>query len=852
MVTFNLNGKQVTAPAELNLMDYLRDELQLTSLKNGCGEGVCGACMVLVDGKPTRACVQKIARLEGKTVLTIEGLPQKEQDIYAWAFAEAGAVQCGFCIPGMVISAKGLLDQNLNPTPSEVKKALRNNLCRCTGYVKIEKAVMLAAQALRGEISPGERGEAKVGGRLERVDARAKTLGQAEYVDDLFVENMLYAAVLRTKYPRAKIKGIDISKAKEHPQVEAVLLAEDIPGERIEGYLQKDWPTLVAVGEETRYVGDALALVAAKTKKAAREALDLIEVDYEELPPITNPYEALKEDAPKLHPKGNILAKTHVKRGNPEEAIANSKYVVTKTYKTPFVEHAFLEPESALAIPDEDGGVTIYVGTQSVYHDMHSIANILGLPEEKVRVIAKYIGGGFGGKEDLSVQHHAALLAMATKKPVKLTLSRKESLLVHPKRHAMDIEMTTGCDENGHITVMVAKIVADTGAYASLGGPVLERACTHAAGPYRVPNVELTGTGVYTNNPPAGAFRGFGVAQSAFACEGNLDILAEMVGISPWEIRYRNALRPGDIMPNGQIADESTAIDETLLAVKEEYESHKNAGIACAIKNAGLGVGVPDIGRAKLIIKDGKIQLQTAASCIGQGLATTMTQIICETVGIDESKVEVAHPNTIIAPDSGSTTASRQTLFTGEAVRQAALQLAEQLKEKSLEELEGAEFNGEFEGVTDPLNSPKEHPVNHVAYSYATHVVILDEDGIVKKVVAAHDVGRAINPKNVEGQIEGGIAMGLGYALKEEFPLVNSVPKAKFGTLGLLRSTDMPEVETKIIGKNPSSLAYGAKGIGEIATIPTAPAVASAYYRFDGQRRFSLPLEDTAYRPKKK
>lgn len=852
MVTFNLNGKQVTAPAELNLMDYLRDELQLTSLKNGCGEGVCGACMVLVDGKPTRACVQKIARLEGKTVLTIEGLPQKEQDIYAWAFAEAGAVQCGFCIPGMVISAKGLLDQNLNPTPSEVKKALRNNLCRCTGYVKIEKAVMLAAQALRGEISPGELGEAKVGGRLERVDARAKTLGQAEYVDDLFVENMLYAAVLRTKYPRAKIKGIDISKAKEHPQVEAVLLAEDIPGERIEGYLQKDWPTLVAVGEETRYVGDALALVAAKTKKAAREALDLIEVDYEELPPITNPYEALKEDAPKLHPKGNILAKTHVKRGNPEEAIANSKYVVTKTYKTPFVEHAFLEPESALAIPDEDGGVTIYVGTQSVYHDMHSIANILGLPEEKVRVIAKYIGGGFGGKEDLSVQHHAALLAMATKKPVKLTLSRKESLLVHPKRHAMDIEMTTGCDENGHITVMVAKIVADTGAYASLGGPVLERACTHAAGPYRVPNVELTGTGVYTNNPPAGAFRGFGVAQSAFACEGNLDILAEMVGISPWEIRYRNALRPGDIMPNGQIADESTAIDETLLAVKEEYESHKNAGIACAIKNAGLGVGVPDIGRAKLIIKDGKIQLQTAASCIGQGLATTMTQIICETVGIDESKVEVAHPNTIIAPDSGSTTASRQTLFTGEAVRQAALQLAEQLKEKSLEELEGAEFNGEFEGVTDPLNSPKEHPVNHVAYSYATHVVILDEDGIVKKVVAAHDVGRAINPKNVEGQIEGGIAMGLGYALKEEFPLVNSVPKAKFGTLGLLRSTDMPEVETKIIGKNPSSLAYGAKGIGEIATIPTAPAVASAYYRFDGQRRFSLPLEDTAYRPKKK
>jgi len=851
MVTFSVNGQKVTAPEDLSLMEFLREEMHITSLKNGCGEGVCGACMVLVDGKPTRACTQKISKLEGKSIITVEGLSKREQDIYAWAFAEAGAVQCGFCIPGMVISAKGLLDQNSNPTPSDVKKALRNNICRCTGYVKIEKAIMLAAKALRGEITPQESKEAKVGSGITRVDARVKTLGQAEYVDDMFVDGMLYGAVLRTKYPRALIKRIDISKAKSHPEVEAVLLAEDIPGERIEGYLQKDWPTLVAVGEETRYVGDALALVAAKTKKAAREALDLIEVDYEVLQPITSPREALKEDAPRLHPNGNILAKTHVRRGNPEEAIAKSKYVVTKTYKTPFIEHAFLEPESALAIPDDDGGVTVYVSTQSVYHDMHGIANILGLPEEKVRVIAKYIGGGFGGKEDLSVQHHAALLAMATKKPVKLTLSRKESLMVHPKRHAMEIEMTTGCDENGHITVMVAKIIADTGAYASLGGPVLERACTHAAGPYRVPNTELTGIGVYTNNPPAGAFRGFGVAQSAFACESNLDILAEMVGISPWEIRYRNALRPGDVMPNGQIADESTAIEETLLAVKEAYENNKYAGIACAIKNAGLGVGVPDIGRAKLIIKNGKIQLQTAASCIGQGLATAMTQIICETVGVDESLVEVAHPNTILAPDSGSTTASRQTLFTGEAVRQAALQLAEQLKEKSLEELEGAEFKGEFEGITDPLNSPKEHPVNHVAYSYATQVVILDDNGLVKKVVAAHDVGRAINPKNVEGQIEGGVVMGLGYALRENFPLVNSVPTAKFGTLGLFRSTDVPEIEVSIIGKNPSSLAYGAKGIGEISTIPTAPAVASAYYKFDGKRRFSLPLEDTAYRPKK-
>lgn len=851
MVKFTLNGQVVAAPGDTNLMEYLRDEARLTSVKNGCAEGVCGACTILVDGKATRACTLTVAKIEGKEILTVEGLSEREKEIYSWAFAEAGAVQCGFCIPGMVMSSKALLDKNPAPSPEEVKKALRNNICRCTGYVKIEKAVMLAAQAFRGEVTPGESVAASVGARFQRVDARVKTLGTAEYVDDLLVEGMLYGAVLRTKYPRALIKGIDTSKAKKHSGVKAVLTAEDIPGSRMQGYLIKDWPTLVAVGEETRYVGDALVLVAAETKKAAREALELIEVEYEELPPVTSPAEALKEDAPKLHPKGNLLSKTYVKRGNPEEALANAKYIVTKTYKTPPTEHAFLEPESALAVPDTDGGLTVYVGTQSVYHDRHGIADILGLPEEKVRVISKYVGGGFGGKEDLSVQHHAALLAWFTKKPVKLTLSRKESLLVHPKRHAMEIELTTGCDAEGNLTVMIAKIVSDTGAYASLGAPVLERACTHVSGPYRIPNIELTGLGVYTNNPPAGAFRGFGVAQSAFACESNMDLLAEQVGISAWEIRYKNALSPGDTMANGQIADESTAIKETLLAVRDVYNSYPYAGIACALKNAGLGVGVPDFGRAKLKISNGKVLVLTAAQCIGQGLGTVVTQIVCETTGLPEELVEVGAPDTALTPDSGPTTASRQTLFTGEAARRAALKLAESLRSSSLAELEGQEFYGEYEGVTDPIGSTKANPVSHVAYSYATHVVILNNEGKVEKVVAAHDVGTAINPTTVEGQIEGGVVMSLGYALKEDFPLKNSVPTAKFGTLGLFRSTDVPEIEVILVNNKPSELAYGAKGIGEISSIPTAPAVASAYYKFDGVRRYSLPLENTAYKPKK-
>jgi selenium-dependent xanthine dehydrogenase len=531
--------------------------------------------------------------------------------------------------------------------------------------------------------------------------------------------------------------------------------------------------------------------------------------------------------------------------------VTKSAYVVINRYVTPHTEHAFMEPESSLAVPQGDGGIMVYAGSQSVYEDRHGIASILGLPLEKVRVVGKLVGGAFGGKEDLSVQHHAALLAMRTGKPVKLTLTRRESILVHPKRHAMEIEMTTACDEQGKLTAVIAKIIADTGAYASLGGPVLQRACTHVAGPYHVPNADITGWAVYTNNPPAGAFRGFGVPQACFACETNMDLLAERVGISPWEFRYRNALEPGMTMATGQIAGEDTAFKETLLAVKEIYQTNKSAGIASAVKNTGLGVGVPDTGRVKIAVRKGKALVLTSAACVGQGLATILTQVVSEATSLPAEKIEVGAPDTTLTPDAGTTTASRQTLFTGEAARRAALLLAEDMKIVPLAQLEGKEYLGEYTGQTDPLNSTKPNPVNHVAFSYATHVVLLDEQGRVKKIVAAHDVGRAINPMAVEGQIEGGIAMGLGYALREKFPLEKGVPTGRFGTLGLFRSTDMPEVEVILIGENTSSLGYGAKGVGEIASIPTAPAVTSAYHRYDGKVRLSLPLADTPYEGKK-
>lgn len=853
MYTFILNNRDVKVEEDMNLLEFLREKENLTSLKNGCSEGACGACTIIVDGKTMRACVLSIARVQGKNILTLEGFSEREKEVFAYSFAEAGAVQCGFCIPGMVVSAKALIDKNSNPSPNDVKLAIRGNICRCTGYIKIEKAILMAAEILRDNKKLPENDEIGiVGERFHRIDAFKKTLGIAKYADDIKIQGMLYGTALRTKYPRALIKSIDISKALKYPGVEAVLTAEDIPGKRYIGHLVQDWPAMIAVGEETRYIGDAIALVAAKSKSALKEAIKLIEVEYEELKPVTSPEEALKIDAPKIHKNGNVLDEEILKRGNAEEAIKNSKYVVTHKYSTPFTEHAFLEPECAIGMPDDDG-VFVYTGGQSVYDEKREIMKLLGLPDDKVRIKSAYVGGGFGGKEDMSVQHHAALLAYKTKKPVKVTLSRSESIKVHPKRHAMEMEFTMGCDEHGNLTGMKASIISDTGAYASLGGPVLQRACTHAAGPYNYQNIDIVGRAIYTNNPPGGAFRGFGVTESAFAIECNLNELARKAKISPWKIRYINAIEPGQVLPNGQIADSGTAFKETLLAVKDEYYKHLNikneyVGIASAMKNSGVGVGVPDIGRCKLTIIGGKVHIRTSAACIGQGIGTVETQILCKTTGISPQLIIVDQPDTELTPDSGTTTASRQTVFTGEAVHIVSEKLNDALKVKSLEKLEGMDFYGEYSFKTDPIGSTKPNPVSHVAYGFATQVVILDDKGLVKKVIAAHDIGRAINPTNIEGQIEGGVVMGLGYALTEDYPLKNSIPTAKFGTLGLFRSTSVPEIEPIIIEKNTSDLAYGAKGVGEIVCVPTAPAVQEAYYEMDGIFRTNLPMDNTAYR----
>ena len=852
MSVFSVNGKTYTVTENVSLMRFLRDELRLTSVKDGCSEGACGTCTVIIDGKAVKACIQKISNLDGKSVITAEGLSEREKQVYSYAFSEAGAVQCGFCIPGMVMCAKALIDKNPSPTPEDVKYAIRNNLCRCTGYKKIEEAILLAAEIIRenreitNPVSTGLLGES-----MNRVDASAKALGEAKYADDFYMDGMVYGSALRSEYPRAEILSIDKSEAESMDGVLCVMTAEDIPGTQKVGHLKRDWDVIVPVGKTTHYLGDAVALVAAETPEILEKAKKAIKVEYKPLDGVFSPAEAMKDGAPLVHEDGNLLSEEHLVRGDAEKVISESRYSVTNHYSLPFTEHAFMETECAVAFP-EDGGIHIISGDQGIYQTQRECSDALGLPPEKVRVSAAMVGGGFGGKEDMSVQHHAALLAQKTGRPVKVKLSRQESILVHPKRHAMEIDLTTACDENGKLTAMKAVIISDTGAYASLGGPVLQRACTHAAGPYNYQNIDITGRAYYTNNPPAGAFRGFGVPQSCFATECNLNQLAEMAGLTPFEIRYINAVRPGDTLPNGQIADENTAIVETLDAVREICEKNPKAGIACAIKNSGLGVGVPDTGRCRITVKDGKVHVTSSAACIGQGMGTVQIQMLCQTAGLTPDMIVYDTPDTKYSPNAGNTTASRQTLFTGEAAVRAASLLKDALdKEGSLSALNGREFYGEYTGVTDKMGSPKEHPVSHVAYSYATQVVELNDDGTIKRVVAAHDVGTPVNPKALEGQIEGGVVMSLGYALTESFPLEQGRPMAKLGTLGLFRADKTPDVVPVIIDRRMNGPAFGAKGIGEISSIPTAPAVQLAYYNRDGKFRTRLPLEDTPYSRKK-
>ncbi len=856
MYIVNVNGKDYESAHDKKLLRFLRDDLRLTAAKDGCSEGACGTCTVLVDGQKVKACVTSLSKLAGKKVLTVEGIDPEEMKVYEHCFAEAGAVQCGFCIPGMILSAKSLLDVNLNPTRADVKKAIRGNLCRCTGYKKIEDAILMAADFFREKTEiPPQPKSLHMNEHAQRIDAKEKVNGTGLFADDLYPEGMIYAKGLYSRYPRARINAIDVSKALQHPDCVEILTKDAVPCNKI-GHIKQDWDVMMGVGDITKYVGNVLAVVAATKQESLQEICDLIQVDYTELTPLSNPYEALKGDAPLIHPDGNVMSRANLVRGNADEAIKNSKYVVTRKYKTSWQEHGFMEPECAVAIPEGEDGLLIYTSSQSIYDVQRECAQMLGLPPEKVHVRAPLVGGGFGGKEDMSVQPYAALMAWYTKRPVKVKYSRQESLDYHVKRHPMEMEFTTACDENGILTAMKGVIIADTGAYASLGGPVLHRACTHAAGPYNYQNIDIFGMSVYTNNVVSGAFRGFGVTQSCFATEMNINLLAEMVGIDPWEFRRRNAIKPGDILPNGQTADPNTNMAACLDAVKEEYYAHPYAGIACGFKNSGTGMGKKDIGRVLLSVEDGRIHIRTSAACMGQGIGQMVLTEICHVTELDPALFVFEPSDTVRTPDAGTSTASRQTVMTGEAARRVGEKLKMALDGgKTIADLEGQEFFGEFSAKTDPLGAIKENPVSHISYSYGTQVIILNDEGRITKAISAFDVGTPVNVQSVEGQIEGGMVMGIGYGVTEKFECVDGYPKSKIGTIGFMLADAAPELEVILCQpeeKDKLPVSLGAKGCGELCMIPTAPACAHAYYRWDGRFRQQLPLEDTPYRKAKK
>ncbi len=900
-ISLTVNGveHQVQIDRRTTLLQVLRGQLGLTGAKDGCGQGQCGACTVLVapadgsaPGEAVKSCTYLARRAAGKRVETIEGLAVGGRlHPLQQAFIDAGAIQCGFCTPGLIMAAKALLDRNPHPTRAEICDALDKNLCRCTGYTKVIRAIEAVAEGRQlppGGAQPGS----PVGGRFTRPDAVAKATGAIRYTADLTFPGMLHARVLRSAHAHARLLAVDTSRARAYPGVVTVLTAADVPGSKNHGVSQNDWSVLAY--DKVRYYGDAVALVVADTPKAAEGALALIDVNYEPLPVVDSPEGALAPDAPHVHERGNVLKEIHVHKGDVTAGFAQADQIVEETYRTPFGDHLFLEPEASVAVPEADGRLTVYVGSQIPFGDRRQVAASLAMPESQVRVVHMPVGGAFGGKEDIAGQIHAALAARVTGRPVRLVWSRQESMITHPKRHATVIHARLGAAADGRLVAAQVEILGDTGAYASLGEHVMTRAATHVTGPYAVPNVEVTCYALYTNNPPAGAYRGFGATQAQFVAELQIDRLAERLGLHPLEIRRRNALRVGWETCTGQVLRESAGLMECIDKVEQASERFRALdrggqapgkargwGYACAYKNVGLGGGAADTAGAEVEWLDGRVKVRAGAAEVGQGLLTILSQIAADRLGVSPQLVDVLLGDTDRTLDGGPTTASRQTFVTGNAVRQAAEQLRATLAAAAAEALgappdelsfrdgriwapsgvsssleEAARLAGK-EGRALSASVVYEPPStvslgqkgdSHFAYGFAAQAAEVEVDlksGQVRvlRVITATDVGKAINPLAVEGQMEGGVMMGIGYALTEELV----VDKGKVLSDNLVRYRvptirHLPEITPILVEHPVSSGPYGAKGLGEITSIPTAPAIVNAIYDATGVRLNQLPV----------
>lgn len=847
MISFNLNGHTIFFDGDPDsmLLNFLRLDKQLTAVKDGCsGQAACGACTVEINGKAKLACVTKMKILENAEVFTPEGFPPEILDVIAKSFVNQGAVQCGFCTPGFISRTKVLLQDNPNPTIQEIHQALKPHLCRCTGYKKIEKAIEFAADALKsGKHLELTKTTGKIGISHPKYEAYQTAIGERKFVDDMFFDGLLFTALKFSDHPKAKILKIDVSEAMEIPGVHRIFTAKDIPGEKKVGLILQDWSVMIDEGQTTHYIGDVLAGVVADSDQIAREAVAKIKVEYVVLEPVTDVTKAA--DGARVHPeRPNNFDTTQFTIGDADQAMSTSVFRSKGHYETQRIEHGFMEKEAAIARPDESGGIELFSQSQGVYEDRRQVAMILGLSEDKVRVTLVPNGGGFGGKEDMTVQGHVALFAFLMNQPVKITLRREESIRMHPKRHPVLMDMEVGCDAQGKLTALKLKAVGDTGAYASVGMKVMERVAGHASGGYFIPEVDIEARTVYTNNIPCGAMRGFGANQVAFALESCIDDLCKQGSFDRWQFRYDNALVDGLRTSTGQKVT-GVGIRACLEALKSDYQKAPFAGLACAIKNSGVGNGMKDESQVSIeIISQKKIRLQHGWTEMGQGVHNMALQTLCEETGVDPEIIEVI-VDTEAQLKTGMTTSSRATALVGLAIINATKALKADLKQHTLKELTGKAYKGEF--VCDWTTKPGtgvEDPIIHYSYGYAAQLCVLDEKGEIIRMVAAHDAGKIMNPMLFEGQIEGGVHMGLGYALTEDLPMKDGfLVSERMRDLKILRAHETPEI--KVIGVEvPDPVGpYGAKGIGEIGLVPTAAAVANALYAFDGIKRMKLPLK---------
>jgi aldehyde oxidoreductase len=912
-IKLEVNGslRTIHDVGDKSLLRVLREDLRLTGTKQGCDDqGTCGACMVLIDGEPKQSCLLKAVDVQGGKVTTIEGIADPETGKLhpiQQAFIYTGAVQCGFCTSGMILASKALLDKNPQPSVEDIKEALKHNLCRCGDYSDIINAVQIAAKALAdGSEVPAlpARERSVIGVSVAKPDAVGKVTGQTLYSADLFKENMLVGKTLWSIHPHAEILSLDTKDAEAMPGVEAVLTAKDVPGLNRFGPFTVDQPVLAE--DRVRFIGDALALVFAETPEIAEAALNKIHVEYKPLSGVFSPEDALKPGAPQIHEDGNVLTHLEVATGDIESAMSSADAVVQGEYFTPFVDHAFLEPEAGIAVANEDGGITIWTGVQNPFEIRKQVAAAIALPEEKVRMVNMAVGGAFGGKCDVSLQIFLALGALKTGRPVKMIFKRAEGLRFHPKRHAFKMKYRIGATNDGKLVGIEADVVGDTGAYASWGQIVLQSVACFTCGPYVVPNTSISLKAVYTNNPVAGAFRGFGNPQVNMALESEMDKMARKLGMDPFEFRTINGLESGSVTYLGQVVRDSVGLKETLEGAKKalkeltpRIEPSKSKGkigigVASGFKGVGFPIALCDSAGAIIEVdSSGRVLLKIAIVDLGQGSETAMAQLAAEALGLSPDKIDVQQIDTNLFAQAGPTVSQRGTYVGGNATLGAARQLREKListaadqfgRDKSTIDFNGTSFvdlkaeeelitlealaaaasdRGEvlraeyrFEETKDEkpafpvrFNRSTKSPVDfyYSTYSHATQVAVVEVDEQsghvwVKHIIAAHDVGKAINPQIIDGQIAGSCLMGMGIALTEAYQvedgwnLTDTLAKC-----GLTRIQRAPDISVIVVENDEPAGPFGAKGVSEMAIVPIAAAISNAIYDAIGVRIYELP-----------